>query len=291
VKSRAQLAPDRVPPRPHADDAQRGEEDQGQEADRDLEEPFLWPTASKAPRKRRTLKKTLPPPPGAGWWGNGAPPWERWPGVTIATPSASGTRSGPSDGRSSAGGRVPAASTSSTRSTADKRRRVLSRVPLAPHGRVQGKAFVLLMPYQELLLTRPLFGWKRASDGTRRFRKLFVFLPKGAGKRPGAPAPRSISPSAMTSPRPRCISCAGDKEQARVVHNDAKVMIEDSQELDNMFEVLKDTIYRSRHAVEASRCCRRTRRRSTASGRTASSSTNSTRSRTAICSKRSRNRW
>lgn len=48
-------------------------------------------------------------------------------------------------------------------------------------GEFAGQPFTL-MEYQAKLLTRPLFGWKRAHDGWRRFRKVFAFIPKGGGK-------------------------------------------------------------------------------------------------------------
>src|SRR5690606_7699116 len=47
-------------------------------------------------------------------------------------------------------------------------------------GAFDGKPFEL-MPYQAYLV-RALFGWKRASDGLRRFRKVFLAVPKGSGK-------------------------------------------------------------------------------------------------------------
>jgi phage terminase large subunit-like protein len=109
-------------------------------------------------------------------------------------------------------------------------------------GEFQGKPF-RLMPYQELLLSRAIFGWRRAGDGTRRFRKVFVFLPKGAGKTPWGAGTAIYLTVCDNEPAAEVYICAGDKEQARVLHNDAKNMIEDSQELDNMFEVLKDTIF------------------------------------------------
>src|SRR5205814_2240745 len=50
-------------------------------------------------------------------------------------------------------------------------------------GEFAGQPFVLL-DYQQLLLTRPIFGWRRTHDGLRRFRKVFAFIPKGGGKSP-----------------------------------------------------------------------------------------------------------
>jgi phage terminase large subunit-like protein len=47
-------------------------------------------------------------------------------------------------------------------------------------GQIRGKPFVLL-GWQREEIVAPLFGWKRA-DGTRRFRRAFIFLPKKNGK-------------------------------------------------------------------------------------------------------------
>jgi phage terminase large subunit-like protein len=199
-------------------------------------------TASKSPRKRRTLERALPPAPGTGWWGDGAPPWERWAGVTIATPCTWNARHQNADGAFIGRWESTCGKFYFDQDAAD---RAVDFFPefLTHHiGEFKGEPFKLL-PYQELLLTRPIFGWKRVDNGMRRFRKVFAFIPKGAGKSPWGAGTALFMMLCDDEPAAEVYVCAGDKEQARVVHSNAKVMVEESQELDNMCEILKDSIY------------------------------------------------
>lgn len=109
-------------------------------------------------------------------------------------------------------------------------------------GEFSGQPFTL-MPYQELLLTRPLFGWKRGRDGYRRFRKLFAWLPKGAGKSPWGAGTGLYCTLCDGEAAAEVYAVAGDKHQARVVHDNARIMVEESPELLELCEVLRDAIY------------------------------------------------
>lgn len=107
------------------------------------------------------------------WWGEGPPPHERWPGVTLpfdATWSTLRRRWETHEGRYFF--------------DADEGDRAVRFFPLylTHHiGEFSGQPFEL-RDDQDLLIIRPTFGWKRTSDGTRRFRKVFAFCPKGYGK-------------------------------------------------------------------------------------------------------------
>ena len=119
-------------------------------------------SARKSPAGPR--KKKTPAGAAAGaWWGEGPPPTETWPGVTI-----------PIDDRS---GRY--------RFDATQADRVCAWFPrFCSHSKGRdfaGKPLDLL-PYQTQLILRPLFGWVRADDGLRRFRKAFIEIPKKQGK-------------------------------------------------------------------------------------------------------------
>lgn len=109
-------------------------------------------------------------------------------------------------------------------------------------GEFAGQPFDLL-DYQQFLLTRPIFGWKRASDGLRRFRKVFAFLPKGAGKSPWGAGTGLYGTLCDHEPAAEVYAVAADKDQARTVHDNAKIMVEESPDLDEMCEVWKDAIY------------------------------------------------
>jgi phage terminase large subunit-like protein len=109
-------------------------------------------------------------------------------------------------------------------------------------GEFVGKPFELL-EYQKKLLTRPIFGWKRVDGGFRRFRKLFGFLPKGAGKSPWAAGTGIYLARCDGEAAAEIYAVANDRQQARTVHDNAKVMIEQSAYLLKGCEILKDAIY------------------------------------------------
>jgi len=109
-------------------------------------------------------------------------------------------------------------------------------------GEFAGQPFEL-MEYQSKLIARPLFGWKRASDGYRRFRKVFAFIPKGAGKSPFGAGLGLFGCVCDGEPAAEVYAVAADKNNARTVHDNAKVMVEKSDELSAIAEVLKDSIY------------------------------------------------
>ena len=89
-------------------------------------------------------------------------------------------------------------------------------------GAFRGQPFKLL-PYQIKLLTRPLFGWKRTADSLRRFRRVTLFAPKASGKSPwGSAAPRLYLLLFDQEPCAGMLRARLDREQARVVHRDAK---------------------------------------------------------------------
>jgi phage terminase large subunit-like protein len=187
-------------------------------------------TTAARPRKRTTPPK----PPTDGWWGDGAAPWQRWPGVTIRLDADWNAES---ERWESPCGRFYFDTES-----ADKAVDFFPTFLRHHIGEFAGDPFVL-MPYQELLLTRPLFGWKRASDSLRRFRKVFAFLPKGAGKSPWGSGTGIYLTLCDDEQAAEVYACAADRQQARIVHDNAKVLVETSPDLAEMCEVLRDAIY------------------------------------------------
>jgi phage terminase large subunit-like protein len=109
-------------------------------------------------------------------------------------------------------------------------------------GEFVGQPF-RLMEYQAKLLTRPIFGWKRTADGLRRFRKVFSFLPKGAGKSPWGAGTGIYLARCDGEAAAEVYAVANDRQQARTVHDNAKIMIEKSPLLSAGCEILKDSIY------------------------------------------------
>lgn len=171
---------------------------------------------------------------GPWWWGVGAPPLEVWPGVTIDCPGVWSSRN--ARWESHEGRYFFDAAIADT---------ACSFYPdlLRHHiGEFVGKPFELL-EYQSKLMTRPIFGWKRAEDGLRRFRKMFGFLPKGAGKSPWAAGAGIFLARCDGEAAAEVYAVANDRQQARTVHDNAKIMIEQAPLLEEGCEILKDSIY------------------------------------------------
>lgn len=172
-----------------------------------------------------------PPTP---WWGPGKPPHKRWPGVTIEIPAVWS--------RARARWESPDGKYFFDPDAADKACDFFPTFLTHHIGEFAGQAFELL-DYQRLLIVRPIFGWKHASDGTRRFRFVFLFVPKGNGKSPLGSGLGLYLALCDDEAGAEVYAVAGDKEQAKVVHESAKVMVEQSADLLELCQVLKDSIY------------------------------------------------
>lgn len=168
------------------------------------------------------------------WWGVGSAPDRQWPGVTITIPAVwipARERWESPDGAYWFD--VEAADDAQNFFPTFLRHRM---------GAFAGRAFVLL-DYQTKLLTRPLFGWKRASDGLRRFRRVLFSAPKGAGKSPWGSGTALYLTLFDHEPAADVFALARDREQARVVFADAQGFLEQSPDLAAQCEVLRDSIY------------------------------------------------
>ncbi|MGE3840061.1 MAG: terminase large subunit [Vicinamibacterales bacterium] len=171
------------------------------------------------------------------WWGKGDAPHERWPEVTIpfdVTWSSARSRWETHKGKYYF-----------DQAEADRACDFFPQNLKHHIGEFVGMPFVL-MDYQRGLLTRPIFGWKKAADGRRRFRKVFAFIPKGGGKSPWGAGTGLYLFACDGEAAAEVYACAGDKLQARTVHDNAKTMVEqmmlDDDELAGDFEVFKDSI-------------------------------------------------
>src|SRR5262249_35308853 len=87
----------------------------------------------------------------------------------------------------------------------------------------------------------PLLGGKRA-DGTRRYREAYIEVPKKNGKSTLAAGIALYMLFADGEIGAEVYSCAGDKDQARIVFNDAKLMRAMSPELRKRSRPFKDSI-------------------------------------------------
>ena len=186
------------------------------------------------PARRKPANASSARPKGREyWWGPGDPPLDLWPGVTIsiATTWSSARRRWEShDGRYFFDAKA-----------ADIACNFFPMLLTHHIGEFAGQPFELL-DYQKKLLSRPLFGWKRLSDGLRRFRKVFAFLPKGAGKSPWGAGTGIFLARLDGEAAAEVYAVAADRKQGRVVHDHAKIMVLQSEDLHDGCEITKDAI-------------------------------------------------
>lgn len=109
-------------------------------------------------------------------------------------------------------------------------------------GEWAGKPFALL-DWQEQRVIRPLFGWKRRSDGTRRYRTAYIEIPRKNGKSTISAGIALCLLYADVEPAAEVYSAAADREQASIVFEEAKRMVEASPELSKRSNVYKRSIF------------------------------------------------
>lgn len=103
-------------------------------------------------------------------------------------------------------------------------------------GEWAGQPFELL-DWQWREIVRPLFGWRRA-DGTRRFRRVGIWIPKKNGKSTLCSALALYLLIADGEAGAEVYSAAADREQAAIVYREAASMVKASPELTSRIEVL-----------------------------------------------------
>jgi len=113
------------------------------------------------------------------------------------------------------------------------------RVLRHSQGRFAGRPFELL-GWQADEVVRPLFGWKRA-DGTRRFRRGSIWVPKKNGKTTLAAGIELYLLVGDGEPGAQVYSAAVDREQASLVFREAANMVRQSPELSKRVKVLDAT--------------------------------------------------
>jgi phage terminase large subunit-like protein len=108
-------------------------------------------------------------------------------------------------------------------------------------GEYAGKNFKL-MDWQRDEIIRPLFGIKRFSDNTRKFRQCYVEVPRKNGKSTLAAGIALYMLIADGEQGAEVYSVAGDRDQARIVFKQASEMIELSPQLLEITEQYKNSI-------------------------------------------------
>jgi phage terminase large subunit-like protein len=152
----------------------------------------------------------------------GPPPMDRWPGVTI-----------PIDDMSGKYWFDPEAADTATE--------------FFPHflrhyqGEFAGQPFEL-DDWQRDLVIRPIFGWKRTADNYRRFRTIYVEVPKKNGKSHLCAGIGLYLLFCDGEPGAEIYSAAADREQAGIVFGTAGHMIEASPKLKQRCETFRRSI-------------------------------------------------
>jgi phage terminase large subunit-like protein len=124
-------------------------------------------------------------------------------------------------------------------SAADRVRHFFARFLRHGKGEWAGKPFDLL-PWQWERIVRPLFGWRRA-DGTRRFRRAGIWVPKKNGKSTLGAGLSLYLLVADGEAGAEVYSAAADREQASIVFREAASMVRGSPALSSRIEVIEST--------------------------------------------------
>lgn len=99
-------------------------------------------------------------------------------------------------------------------------------------GQYEGLPFILL-PWQAFVIGS-IYGWKRRSDGYRRFRVAYIETPKGSGKSPLAAGVGLKGLVADREPRAEVYAAATYKDQAMVLFRDAIAFYDQSPKLQEL---------------------------------------------------------
>jgi phage terminase large subunit-like protein len=192
------------------------------------------------PRGRKT---TAPPVVEVmPWWGDyRIAPHLRWPGVTIEIPCV---WSEDREQWESPDGRFYF-----DVATADKACDFFPTFLSHSQGQFAGQPFEL-DDWQRCLIVRPLFGWKQAKAGLRRFRKLRLFIPKKNGKTQLAAGIALYLMFCDGEPGAQIVCAAADREQAKLIFDAGKSMVEDSDDLSEMAQVFVRSIVYGRNAMK-----------------------------------------
>lgn len=104
-----------------------------------------------------------------------------------------------------------------------------------------GKPFKL-EPFQEHDIVRPAWGWKR-KDGTRRYRRVYVWIPRKNGKTTLAAGCGLLMLVGDGEPGGQVYSIAANEDQAKIVFDIASVMVGMSESLSSDLTCFKPSIY------------------------------------------------
>lgn len=125
--------------------------------------------------------------------------------------------------------------------TADKAVRFFPEHLRLTKGEWANRPFIL-EGWQEHDIVRPLFGWKRA-DGTRRYRRCYVWVPRKNGKSELAAGIALLMLLGDSEEGGEVYTIASDEKQARIVFSTASTMVSKSPTLSRELECFKPSIF------------------------------------------------
>lgn len=102
-------------------------------------------------------------------------------------------------------------------------------------GEFAGKPFIL--ERWERKIIGHLFGWKQTKDGLRRFRKMFLFLPRKNGKTYITASLGLVFLVGDTEPGAEVYCCAAEANQAALVFTEASNMVRQNRRLSKMIRI------------------------------------------------------
>lgn len=108
-------------------------------------------------------------------------------------------------------------------------------------GEWAGQVFVLA-PWQEFIVWNA-FGWKRSADKLRRFRTIYIEVPKKNGKSTFAAGIGIFLFFADGEPGAEVYNAATKREQARIVHSEAVRMVKSSPALRKRIGIVRDNLH------------------------------------------------
>lgn len=123
---------------------------------------------------------------------------------------------------------------------AERSIRFIENYCVHPDGEKAGKPFRLEEFQKELL--RRAHGWKHKANNRLKHRYIWFEVPKGNGKSGLLATVAIYKACAEGVKNGEIYVCAGDREQARIVHDDCKKLIEGSKKLKDKFDVRKNEI-------------------------------------------------
>lgn len=93
-----------------------------------------------------------------------------------------------------------------------------------------------------MLVVRPIFGWKSSTTGLRRFRKVYIEVPKKNGKSKLCAGLGVYMTFCDDEPGAEIYCAAADREQAAIVFDEAKATVEDCPDLFDRAEIYRRSI-------------------------------------------------